>query len=347
MKLRRIAALFVVCLMTAWFAATGLADERTGINAFYGKFRAELNKPDSSARRLALLVKENPALAEKCLSVIKAKVPSAGTNRESFEFFRDALEAVLLASKQGHDCSEQVVGKLVRLGKDETRTADNRIFFLEGAVRLCPDAGKSSYAMLGDLYMHDRQFEMAVGAYERALKYGPDPDTEKFLEEARKRQKSYDKAKSVEDKDAYAMLLMAPVKASLGGIRRKVSITSAIQTNKILFDEWSAEIKEQSIPQLTAVGDSLKTAFHGSPDLQIVIEGHTDERGPEARNLQLSQQRAEAVKNYLVEKYGVDPSRISTKGYGPWKPFSPRKDEEGWKLNRRVEFKKVNGPQAR
>ncbi len=72
--------------------------------------------------------------------------------------------------------------------------------------------------------------------------------------------------------------------------------------------------------------------------INIELEGHTDSKGTAATLLKLSQDRVDAVKNYLVMQ-GVDNTRITGKGYGSTRPVAPSDTEENSKLNRRVEFK--------
>ncbi|MCZ6694542.1 MAG: OmpA family protein, partial [Bacteroidetes bacterium] len=74
------------------------------------------------------------------------------------------------------------------------------------------------------------------------------------------------------------------------------------------------------------------------PSILILIEGHTDNTNTEDYNNILSQLRAEAVKQYLVNK-GVPLVRIDTKGYGEYMPIADNFTEEGKILNRRVTFK--------
>jgi outer membrane protein OmpA-like peptidoglycan-associated protein len=72
--------------------------------------------------------------------------------------------------------------------------------------------------------------------------------------------------------------------------------------------------------------------------MKVEISAHTDNRGSDAYNLQLSQKRAESVVNYLISK-GIAANRIIAKGYGESKPLASNDDEaEGRELNRRVEF---------
>lgn len=72
----------------------------------------------------------------------------------------------------------------------------------------------------------------------------------------------------------------------------------------------------------------------------LKLSGHTDNKGSESYNLKLSENRAKAVKNYLVAQ-GVDPSRIESKGFGSTQPIAPNDTEENRAINRRVEFQIV------
>jgi OOP family OmpA-OmpF porin len=72
------------------------------------------------------------------------------------------------------------------------------------------------------------------------------------------------------------------------------------------------------------------------PDLNVVIEGHTDSVGTAAYNKKLSQRRAEAIKKYMVES-GIDTNRLKAQGFGMDNPIASNKTEEGRQQNRRVE----------
>ena len=74
--------------------------------------------------------------------------------------------------------------------------------------------------------------------------------------------------------------------------------------------------------------------------LRLRIEGHTDNVGQPAENLKLSEERAEAVKQYLASK-GVDPARLEAVGRGDTAPIADNASEKGRALNRRIEFKVV------
>ena len=77
--------------------------------------------------------------------------------------------------------------------------------------------------------------------------------------------------------------------------------------------------------------------FKENPDMQIIIEGHTDERGTNEYNLALGERRARITKRYLVAR-GIAPERISTITYGEERPFCAEQTEECFKLNRRAHF---------
>lgn len=108
-----------------------------------------------------------------------------------------------------------------------------------------------------------------------------------------------------------------------------------ITLNNIYFQSGKAGILEESYTELNKV----QAIFADNPNLEIQIEGHTDSQGNAAKNKKLSAQRAEAIKAYIVEKFGVDKAKLKTVGYGSEKPVSSNKTPEGRSQNRRIEFK--------
>jgi outer membrane protein OmpA-like peptidoglycan-associated protein len=100
----------------------------------------------------------------------------------------------------------------------------------------------------------------------------------------------------------------------------------------VLFSSGQAQLVEGGRSSLEEVVDLLQT----EPDKQIRVEGHTDSRGDAEANLQLSQQRAEAVREALIE-LGVASDRVTATGMGEDFPISSNEDEEGRALNRRVD----------
>jgi OOP family OmpA-OmpF porin len=90
-------------------------------------------------------------------------------------------------------------------------------------------------------------------------------------------------------------------------------------------------------PDSERILDEAVRALNANPGVRVRIEGHTDSTGSEAYNQGLSERRARAVREYLEAK-GIDPSRLSTAGYGESRPVASNDTREGRTKNRRVEF---------
>lgn len=98
------------------------------------------------------------------------------------------------------------------------------------------------------------------------------------------------------------------------------------------FDFDKSDVKPKYHDDIARVAAYMKKY----PKTKVTIEGHADIVGGKAYNQRLSERRAESVKKYMVEKFGVDASRIATKGYGKSRPIADNKTEEGRQKNRRV-----------
>ena len=108
----------------------------------------------------------------------------------------------------------------------------------------------------------------------------------------------------------------------------------SIDLSGIRFASNSAELTDNSIDILDQVADALSTIS----DVPVEISGHTDSAGSYDYNLTLSAQRAEAVRNYLINR-GVDANRLQSRGFGPSRPVASNETRAGRALNRRIEFK--------
>jgi outer membrane protein OmpA-like peptidoglycan-associated protein len=101
----------------------------------------------------------------------------------------------------------------------------------------------------------------------------------------------------------------------------------------IQFDYNSADISTTSLPSVQALGKALSDpSLNGST---FVVEGHTDALGGEAFNQDLSERRADSIKRYLTEKYGIAGSNLVTVGYGKDRPKDPNAPMDP--INRRVQ----------
>jgi OOP family OmpA-OmpF porin len=104
-------------------------------------------------------------------------------------------------------------------------------------------------------------------------------------------------------------------------------------TLNVEFDFDKSIVKKKYHEEIAELAAVMKKY----PDLKITIEGHTDNVGGLIYNEKLSQRRADAVKKYLVEKLGIDASRLNAKGYGEIRPIESNATKEGRQKNRRVE----------
>jgi OOP family OmpA-OmpF porin len=109
-------------------------------------------------------------------------------------------------------------------------------------------------------------------------------------------------------------------------------------TLNVLFATNKSVIQKNSFQDI----DNLVAVMKQYPDLNVTIEGHTDNVGSAAYNKKLSQQRANAVKKYMVTKGGIDAKRLNAVGFGLEKPIATNGTKEGRAKNRRVEAATVD-----
>ncbi len=109
----------------------------------------------------------------------------------------------------------------------------------------------------------------------------------------------------------------------------------ALKTETVYFDFDSSVVKSSEQSKVTAVADYLKA----NAAKAVRVEGNCDERGTEEYNRALGERRALAVREELVARHGIDPTRVDTKSWGKDNPAnSPGHDESAWRQNRRDEF---------
>ncbi len=132
--------------------------------------------------------------------------------------------------------------------------------------------------------------------------------------------------------------MIANVRIAAGGRELYDALASEgrVATQGILFDTGSDRIRPESTPTLKEIGEMLKA----HADLTLLIEGHTDNVGGADANQSLSEKRAAAVRQYLVDSYGIDAARLTSQGFGASRPAASNDTPEGRQQNRRVELVK-------
>lgn len=113
-----------------------------------------------------------------------------------------------------------------------------------------------------------------------------------------------------------------------------VEATDAVRVElDVKFDFDKSEVKEGSMGDIQSLADFMKQY----PQTSTLVEGHTDSVGSDAYNQGLSERRANAVRDVLVNQYGVESDRVSSVGYGESRPVADNETDEGRAVNRRVE----------
>jgi len=111
-------------------------------------------------------------------------------------------------------------------------------------------------------------------------------------------------------------------------MKEKVTISLNVE-----FDTNKAIVKDKYYDEIKRVADFMKEF----PDTTCEIGGHTDNIASAAYNQKLSEKRANSVRQYLIDKFGIDGSRLTAAGYGLTKPIATNDTIEGRQKNRRVE----------
>ncbi|HEU4523764.1 MAG TPA: OmpA family protein [Gemmatimonadales bacterium] len=140
------------------------------------------------------------------------------------------------------------------------------------------------------------------------------------------------------DETSENVTMIGPVRIAAGGKRLYDALAEKgrVATQGIYFDTGSDVIRQESAPTLKEIGAMLKD----HPDLKLTIEGHTDNVGNAESNQTLSERRASAVRQYLIDNHQVDGTRLDAKGLGQTKPVGTNETAEGRQQNRRVELVK-------
>jgi outer membrane protein OmpA-like peptidoglycan-associated protein len=238
-----------------------------------------------------------------------------GDLRVHFPFGERAADSLALKHTLGPDSSVRII----EVGK---RSGAEREVRVHGRVR-STESGSGIRANLA-VSQNDRNWKIesaADGAYEVTI-----PSTDLYLI----RIEAPGFVSHLEKLDIHTYELQA---LELNFDLEPIAVGTTVNLKSVLFQQGTTKLLPESYPELDVVADFLL----GNPKVRIRLSGHTDNRGSAHLNHQLSQQRVDVVKRYLVNK-GISAKRISGRGYGGTKPLASNDTEETRKLNRRVEF---------
>jgi|UniRef100_A0A7C4AQ64 outer membrane protein OmpA-like peptidoglycan-associated protein len=218
----------------------------------------------------------------------------------------------------------------------QNKMLDEAAHHLEKAAQY-DNKNASIYWRLAKVYYSQGRHEKAAECYQRILELNPsDAAAKKALK------KLHALAPQNEGNKKTAEVIIKNCEAAshkneirLMGIANFTAPKHRERFNNITFDEWKYDIKKENEQQLSEIGSALRDLQ--SKGLTFFIEGHTDNRGDKDRNQVLSENRAKAIKEYLVNKFNVDPSKIQTQGFGFSRPLLPNDSPEHMAKNRRVE----------
>ncbi|WP_211315756.1 OmpA family protein [Isoalcanivorax indicus] len=234
------------------------------------------------------------------------------------------------------DGAAEVRGKLTTLQSDPELSSRARVEIREAedAVKVAEQPLARDQAALGAhrVYMADQQVEIARAR--AAAKLAEDQRSQ--LDEARGDARL--QARTLEADRAHADA--AKARTSEADMQRRLDDMQAKQTDRgqvvtlgdVLFDTGSAQLRSSANTNL----DKLASFLKQYPDQRLLIEGHTDNVGSAAFNLQLSRQRAESVQQYLIRS-GIAAQRLSVEAVGLQRPVASNSTANGRQQNRRVE----------
>ncbi len=133
-----------------------------------------------------------------------------------------------------------------------------------------------------------------------------------------------------------AVVMFRLGKGGVSPVAKKLNLTRVLvfeYAEKVCFDSAKSDLKPDAIPVLQRQAEILNRYF---PKAEVYVCGYTDSTGSDAFNDKLSLQRAETVRNFLVNQ-NVDPARLKTQGFGKQFEVAPNTTPEGRALNRRTE----------
>lgn len=243
------------------------------------------------------------------------------------------------------DGSAEVRSKLTTLKNDPELSSRARV-----EIREAEDAVKAAEAPVPDseeelaahrVYMADHQVEIARAKASTRLAEDQREQLSEQRNDARLQARTREADRAHADADR--------ARRSEADMQQRLDELEAMETERgmvitlgdVLFDTSSAQLRGSANSNL----DKLVSFLNQYPDQRLLIEGHTDNVGSSAYNQGLSQQRAESVRHYLVQR-GIASHRLSVSGLGLEHPIASNNTAAGRQQNRRVEIVIENSPLA-
>jgi len=143
-----------------------------------------------------------------------------------------------------------------------------------------------------------------------------------------------DAVKKVNTDDAMKKAGDAATDSAMAEITKKLKNVQN-EHGPIIFKNGKATLEVKKCEETLK---AIHRIVHDYPGFLVQVEGHTDNKGKAAKNMELSQKRAEAVVAYLVNTMKTDASRLKAKGFGDTVPIADNKTAKGREKNRRVDF---------
>lgn len=222
----------------------------------------------------------------------------------------------------------------------------DRTYLLERTLESCPAHVQalselvSVYLERAKTYYLEGRYEMAIGAYEKAIVLKPGDLATQAALKALKEEISTPSGgfkTATEIVQAYKQPGPAARVPKLMGFQGQTAAKNRLRFSNILFDEWSSEIsRPEAKKQLDEIGEALRS-LQEEP-LRFRVEGHADSRGSSEDNMRISRERSAAIKDYFVKNFAISPKQIDADGFGSEKPLVPNNSTENMRKNRRVEI---------
>lgn len=286
----------------------------------------EKSLPQGSAQiRLTIAEARASATAVQALKEKDSKNPRIASKEESCQIYTQIIEAQIAAQKSRNSLAENRKKQLAV--RDSIRRIQEKI----GEVR----SGRASN-LEEDLQAERAKLAQTNSAMDSAMTAAAEREALQ-AELAKAREDSLNKL--LQEERAKAEARQNEAKNKLNELQSKlIQVTEdargiILSMSDILFDVDKASLKADLKTSLARVAGIL-TVYQ---ELNVSVEGHTDNTGSEEHNLKLSEQRAKNVLDFLVEQ-GIDAGRLTSKGFGMSKPVADNATKEGRQKNRRVDL---------